>query len=115
MTESAVPKLTEVPALAGTPHANPLYPPDALPGPRQRRDYVLHCPAYLDARGTLRCALPVEIQDWYLITSTDGPLESARMRCPRGHWFNGPVESLTCGRNSLNCGVDRMTAEGRMG
>jgi hypothetical protein len=27
--------------------------------------------------------------------STDGPLESARIRCPRGHWFNGPVESLT--------------------
>jgi len=22
-------------------------------------------------------------------------LESARIRCPRGHWFNGPIESLT--------------------
>jgi hypothetical protein len=29
--------------------------------------------------------------------STDGPLESARIRCPRGHWFNGPIESLTFG------------------
>jgi hypothetical protein len=29
--------------------------------------------------------------------STDGPLESTRIRCPRGHWFNGPVESLTFG------------------
>jgi hypothetical protein len=27
--------------------------------------------------------------------STDGPLESARIRCPLGHWFNGPIESLT--------------------
>jgi hypothetical protein len=22
-------------------------------------------------------------------------VESAKIRCPRGHWFNGPVESLT--------------------
>jgi hypothetical protein len=29
------------------------------------------------------------------MTSTDGPLESARIRCPDGHMFNGPVESLT--------------------
>jgi hypothetical protein len=29
--------------------------------------------------------------------STDGPMESARIRCPRGHWFNGPIESLTFG------------------
>jgi hypothetical protein len=27
--------------------------------------------------------------------STDGPLESAKIRCPRGHFFNGPVEALT--------------------
>jgi len=24
----------------------------------------------------------------------DGPLESAKIRCPRGHWFNGPIASL---------------------
>jgi len=30
----------------------------------------------------------------YAIRSTDGPLESAKIRCPRGHCFNGPVESL---------------------
>jgi hypothetical protein len=29
MTESAAPTLTEVATLAGTAHANPLYPPDA--------------------------------------------------------------------------------------
>lgn len=27
--------------------------------------------------------------------STDGPLESAKIRCPRGHGFNGPIEFLT--------------------
>jgi hypothetical protein len=27
--------------------------------------------------------------------STDGPLASAKIRCPRGHWFNGPIEFLT--------------------
>ena len=55
----------------------------------------LDCPAYLDGRGTSRCGLPAEVQDRYTVRSTDGPLESARIRCPRGHWFNGPVESLT--------------------
>ena len=29
------------------------------------------------------------------MTSTDGPLESARIRCPDGHMFNGPLDSLT--------------------
>ena len=53
------------------------------------------CPAYLDARGLARCGLPAEIQDPCLVQSTDGPLESARIRCPRGHYFNGPIESLT--------------------
>jgi hypothetical protein len=24
--------------------------------------------------------------------STDGPLEAAMIRCPSGHWFNGPNE-----------------------
>jgi hypothetical protein len=26
--------------------------------------------------------------------STDGPLESVKIRCPRGHFFNGPLESM---------------------
>ena len=29
------------------------------------------------------------------VKSTDGPLESAKIRCPRGHGFNGPIASLT--------------------
>ena len=55
----------------------------------------LDCPAYMDKTGSVRCGLPAEVQGRYLMSSTDGALESARIRCPRGHWFNGPIESLT--------------------
>ncbi len=55
----------------------------------------LDCPAYMDKTGSVRCGLPAEVEGRYVMRSTDGPLESARIRCPRGHWFNGPVESLT--------------------
>jgi hypothetical protein len=58
----------------------------------------LDCPAYMDKTGSVRCGLPAEVQDRYLMNSTDGALESARIRCPRGHWFNGPIESLTVER-----------------
>jgi len=54
----------------------------------------LDCPAYLDARRTERCGLPAEVERLYAMRSSDGPLESAKIRCPRGHWFNGPLESL---------------------
>ena len=55
----------------------------------------MDCPAYVDKRGTVRCGLPGEVECRYAVRSTDGPVESARIRCPRGHGFNGPVESLT--------------------
>jgi hypothetical protein len=55
----------------------------------------LDCPAYMDRDGKARCGLPAEVESWYAVRSTDGPLESAKIRCPRGHVFNGPVESLT--------------------
>jgi hypothetical protein len=55
----------------------------------------LVCPAYLDTDGSRRCGLPAEVEARYTMTSTDGPLESAKIRCPRGHWFNGPIEFLT--------------------
>jgi hypothetical protein len=55
----------------------------------------MDCPAYLDSSGARRCGLPAEVEDRYAARSTDGPLESAKIRCPRGHWFNGPVDSLT--------------------
>jgi hypothetical protein len=54
----------------------------------------LDCPAYLDEAGTATCGLPAEISYRYVTTSTDGPMESAMIRCPSGHWFNGPIEFL---------------------
>jgi hypothetical protein len=53
------------------------------------------CPAYLDEDGAARCGLPAEVRCRYIMRSTDGPLEGAMIRCPAGHWFNGPIESLT--------------------
>jgi hypothetical protein len=55
----------------------------------------LDCPAYLDQDGAARCGLPAEIRCRFIMHSTDGPLESAMIRCPAGHWFNGPIEFLT--------------------
>ena len=54
----------------------------------------LDCPAYTDDEGTARCGLPAAVEGRYTVSSTDGPLESVRIRCPRGHFFNGPVEAL---------------------
>jgi hypothetical protein len=31
----------------------------------------------------------------YTMQSTDGPLDSVMIKCPSGHWFNGPLEFLT--------------------
>jgi hypothetical protein len=59
----------------------------------------MDCPAYTDEQGRTRCGLPAEVQYRYTAESSSGPLESAKIRCPRGHWFNGPVEFLTWGRS----------------
>lgn len=56
---------------------------------------LLDCPAYMDGQGMTRCGLPAEVEYEYTVASTDGPLPSAKIRCPRGHWFNGPLTSLT--------------------
>jgi hypothetical protein len=55
----------------------------------------LDCPAYLDAHGALRCGLPAEVEDRCTMRSTDGPVEILKIRCPAGHWFNGPLDALT--------------------
>lgn len=60
----------------------------------------MDCPAYVDGHGAVRCGLPAEVGDRYAVQSSDGPVESARIRCARGHWFNGPVESLTWGKRT---------------
>jgi hypothetical protein len=56
----------------------------------------LDCPAYLDHEQTVRCGLPAEVSCKFPMDSSDGPLESAMIRCPAGHWFNAPIEFLTC-------------------
>ena len=55
----------------------------------------LDCPAYLDNEGAVRCGLPAEVRSRFVMRSTDGPLESAMIRCPVGHVFNAPIEFLT--------------------
>jgi hypothetical protein len=55
----------------------------------------LDCPAYLDQHGALRCGLPAEVRCRFTMHSTDGPVESAMIQCPAGHYFCGAVESLT--------------------
>ena len=55
----------------------------------------LDCPAYLDKHGTVRCGLPAVVEYCYPIRSIEGVLDAVKIRCPRGHWFNGPVEALT--------------------
>jgi hypothetical protein len=59
------------------------------------RMMFLDCPAYLDEHGAARCGLPAEVEYRYGVQSTAGVLESAKIRCPLGHWFSGTVESLT--------------------
>lgn len=56
---------------------------------------LLDCPAYLDQRGSERCGLPAAVEDRYTLGSTGGDLTCVKIRCPRGHRFNGPVDSLT--------------------
>ena len=58
------------------------------------------CPAYMPDNGSVRCGLPAEVEGRYTMRSTDEPLESAKIRCPRGHWFNGPVKFLTLQQQS---------------
>ena len=53
------------------------------------------CPAYLAEDGARRCGLPAEVRCRFTRVSSDGPLEAAMIRCPSGHSFNGPIESLT--------------------
>jgi hypothetical protein len=60
-----------------------------------RQLMFLDCPAYLDQDRGRRCGLPAEVRRRFIMDSTDGPLESAMIRCPAGHVFNGPIEFLS--------------------
>jgi hypothetical protein len=85
-----------------------------------RQIMFIDCPAYLDRVGADRCGLPAEVTGRFVMNSTDGPLESAIIRCPSGHVFNGPIEFLTYdksetaagGRDRLSQPADRGAAQG---
>jgi len=55
----------------------------------------LDCPAYVDKHGAARCGLPATVEYRYPIRSIEGMLDAVKIRCPRGHWFNGPIDALT--------------------
>lgn len=52
-------------------------------------------PAYLDRDGAVRCGLPAVIRCRFTMHSTGGAPRKRMIRCPAGHHFSGPVESLT--------------------
>ena len=55
----------------------------------------LDCPAWLGEDSAARCGLPAEVRRRFITRSTAGPVESAVISCPAGHWFNGPIDFLT--------------------
>lgn len=55
----------------------------------------MDCPEFSDKHGTARCGLPAAVEYRYTVSSMEGLVESVKIRCPRGHWFSGPVEALT--------------------
>lgn len=42
--------------------------------------------------GCPRCGRPVETLDRFVLPSTDGPVEFAKVRCSDRHWFTLPVD-----------------------
>ena len=77
----------------------------------------LDCPAYLDQVGAVRCGLPTEVRCRFTMHSTDGPVESAMIQCPAGHYFCGAIESLTWpGKDQRDPGTAAVTSRrGRHG
>jgi hypothetical protein len=71
----------------------------------------LDCPAHLDQDGAVRCGLPAEVRCRFTMRSTDGPVESAMISCPAGHYFCGAIESLTWpGKDKHNPGTAAVTS-----
>jgi hypothetical protein len=62
---------------------------------------LLDCPAYMDKHGAARCGPPAAVEYRYTVRSTDGPLEGAKIRCPRGHWFNGLIAAFAWDKSQM--------------
>jgi len=74
----------------------------------------LDCPAWLNRDGAERCGLPAEVSCRFTMHSTDGPMESAMIRCPAGHYFCGTIESLTWhGKDRHDPGSATVTSRAR--
>ena len=76
-----------------------------------RQIMFIDCPAYLGEDRATRCGLPAEVTRRFLMNSTGGPLESATIRCPAGHFFNGPVEFLTYDKSKAAAGEQDRLAQ----
>jgi hypothetical protein len=86
------------PSAQGVPMRQLTSPPADLTIPRTDLGSdlaTMPCPEMIGGDRAVRCGLPAEVEERYRVGSTDGPLEGVRIRCPRGHWFNGHIESLT--------------------
>ena len=59
------------------------------------------------------CAELAEVEWRAVLESTDGPIEHAKIRCVRKHWFLLPVASLAS--SSRQHGVDRLAAHSQRG
>jgi hypothetical protein len=68
------------------------------------------CPAFPGHDGAAQWGLPAEVEGRYTVTSTGGPPEGARIRWPRGHWFNGLIESLSAPEPSYVAAVSALQA-----
>lgn len=75
----------------------------------------LDCPHHVDDGGAVRCGLPAEVEYRYSAASTGGMLESAKIRCPLGHWFNGPIEFLTLRRDGETAAAVVEVSASRLG
>jgi len=66
---------------------------------------TMPCPEVIGGDRAVRCGLPAEVEARYSVGSTDGQLDSVRIRCPRGHYFNGLIESLATPEQPATAGV----------
>src|SRR5262249_33458921 len=82
----------EAPSPAGAGWAENTHPTEPL---MNSGLMFLDCLAYRDPAGAQPRGLPPEVPGRFGMPVTGGPLEGAMIRCPVGHWFTGPIESLT--------------------
>jgi hypothetical protein len=55
----------------------------------------------LDLTSCPECGAPADVVERFVLTSTDGPVEHARVHCAGGHWFLLSVATLHRSRSRL--------------